>query len=181
MSLYSGCHINVIYVFVVCFLLHCLFISENEVHADSTPSNVKPIDKTTKSVSTTKLPPNHSEIIHVTEISKTKAESITNGVNATQNSETVTPGNSSTIRKRDPPKNISAGAVVRGFYVFVGLGAIVVMYIVVRTVRLRRKKTTVRKYGILASREDVEMTPLGADDDEEDMTLFDMSSHKSRP
>ena len=32
-------------------------------------------------------------------------------------------------------RNIGAGAVIRGFYVFVGLGAIVVMYIVVRTIR----------------------------------------------
>jgi hypothetical protein len=47
--------------------------------------------------------------------------------------------------------------------------------------RLRRRKSTVRKYGILASREDVEMTPLGAEDEEEDTTLFEMSSHRSRP
>jgi len=47
--------------------------------------------------------------------------------------------------------------------------------------RLRRKKTAVRKYGILASQEDVEMTPLGAEDEEEDATLFDMTSQKFRP
>jgi hypothetical protein len=39
----------------------------------------------------------------------------------------------------------------------------------------------VRKYGILASQEDVEMTPLGAEDEEEDATLFDMTSQKFRP
>ncbi|KAJ9575884.1 hypothetical protein L9F63_007250 [Diploptera punctata] len=76
-------------------------------------------------------------------------------------------------------RNIGTGAVIRGFYVFVGLGAIVVMYIVVRTIRLKRKKTTVRKYGVLTNREDVEMTPLGAEDEEEESTLFDMT--KSRP
>jgi hypothetical protein len=32
-------------------------------------------------------------------------------------------------------KSISTGAFIRAFYVFVGLGAIMVMYIVVRTVR----------------------------------------------
>jgi hypothetical protein len=46
---------------------------------------------------------------------------------------------------------------------------------------MRHKKSTVRKYGVLASREDVEMTPLGAEDEEDDTTLFEMSSHRSRP
>jgi hypothetical protein len=39
----------------------------------------------------------------------------------------------------------------------------------------------VRRYGILASRGDVEMTPLGLDDEEEDTTMFELSSHKSQP
>jgi hypothetical protein len=54
-------------------------------------------------------------------------------------------------------------------------------FYVVRAFRLRRKKTAVRKYGVLASREDVELTPLGAEDEDEDMALFDMSAVKSRP
>nr|CAD7592017.1 unnamed protein product [Timema genevievae] len=44
-------------------------------------------------------------------------------------------------------------------------------------IMLRRKKTTVRKYGILASREDMEMTPLGAEEDDDDTTLFDVNNH----
>jgi len=52
---------------------------------------------------------------------------------------------------------------------------------VVHAFRLRRKKTAVRKYGILASREDVELTPLGAEDEDEDTALFDMTAVKSRP
>jgi hypothetical protein len=47
--------------------------------------------------------------------------------------------------------------------------------------RLRRRKSIVRKYGILASRGDVEMTPLGLEDEDEDTTMFEMPSHKSRP
>lgn len=35
-----------------------------------------------------------------------------------------------------------------------------------------------RKYGILANNDDVvEMTPLGVDDEDEDMTLFEINSH----
>jgi hypothetical protein len=54
-------------------------------------------------------------------------------------------------------------------------------FCVVHAFRLRRKKTAVRKYGVLASREDVELTPLGAEDEDEDMALFDMNAVKSRP
>ncbi|XP_049963540.1 membrane protein FAM174A-like [Schistocerca serialis cubense] len=79
-----------------------------------------------------------------------------------------------------PQRNLNSGALLRGFSVFVGLSAIVVIYIVIRAISMRRKKTTVRKYGILTNREDVEMTPLGAEDDEEDTTLFDVSN-QTRP
>jgi hypothetical protein len=54
-------------------------------------------------------------------------------------------------------------------------------FCVVHAFRLRHKKTAVRKYGVLASREDVELTPLGAEDEDEDMALFDMTAVKSRP
>ena len=43
-------------------------------------------------------------------------------------------------------------------------------FFVVHAFRLRRKKTAVRKYGVLASQEDVELTPLGAEVEDEDMT-----------
>lgn len=79
-----------------------------------------------------------------------------------------------------PQRNLNSGALLRGFSVFVGLSAIVVIYIVIRAISMRRKKTTIRKYGILTNREDVEMTPLGAEDDEEDTTLFDVSN-QTRP
>lgn len=58
---------------------------------------------------------------------------------------------------------------------------IMLHFFVVGSFRLRRKKTSVRKYGVLASREDVELTPLGAEDEDEDMALFDMTAVKSRP
>ncbi|XP_046399016.1 membrane protein FAM174A-like [Ischnura elegans] len=79
--------------------------------------------------------------------------------------------------RRNSTDSMNFGALLRGFYVFLGLSVIVIMYFTVRAIRLGRKKTKVKKYGILASREDVEMTPLGVDDDEEDNTIFDISSH----
>ncbi|XP_071444235.1 membrane protein FAM174A [Hetaerina americana] len=78
---------------------------------------------------------------------------------------------------RSSVETLNFGALLRGFYVFLGLSVIVIMYFTVRAIRLGRKKTKVKKYGILASREDLEMTPLGVDDEEEDNTIFDLSSH----
>lgn len=43
--------------------------------------------------------------------------------------------------------------------------------------RLRRRRSKVRRYGILANREDVEMTPLGEEDEDEDATVFDINEH----
>jgi hypothetical protein len=54
-------------------------------------------------------------------------------------------------------------------------------FCVVHAFRLRRKKTVVRKYGVLASREDMELTPLGAEEEDEVIALFDMTAVKSRP
>jgi hypothetical protein len=55
--------------------------------------------------------------------------------NVTSISGVPRPLNSSQETVQPSRKNISTGAFVRAFYVFVGLCAIVVMYIVVRTVR----------------------------------------------
>jgi hypothetical protein len=162
-------------------MIQCLIISENKVHgvgdiiatlkpgqpaeAAANPTSLKTALSNDGSADASK---NHNTGI-VTET--TEMPQTGDNISSDTFHETVQP-----VRK-----NISTGAFIRAFYVFVGLGAIIVMYIVVRTVRLRRKKTAVRKYGILASREDVELTPLGAEDEDEDTALFDMTAVKSRP
>ncbi|KAG8326988.1 hypothetical protein J6590_029743 [Homalodisca vitripennis] len=45
----------------------------------------------------------------------------------------------------------------------------------VEAITLRRRNYKVRRYGVIASREDVEMTPLENEDDDEDSTVFDIS------
>ncbi|PBC33567.1 hypothetical protein APICC_00902 [Apis cerana cerana] len=87
--------------------------------------------------------------------------------------------------------SLNAGALKRGFYVFVGLSVLVLAYIVFRSFRyltvlkltihvLKLNKTRaqmVRKYGVLAHRQDVEMRPLPLDEeDDEDTTVFDASN-----
>ena len=73
---------------------------------------------------------------------------------------------------------LTAGALKRGLYVFIGLSVIVMAYIVFRSFRLSKTRAQmVRKYGVLAHRQDVEMRPLPLDEeDDEDTTVFDASN-----
>ncbi|EZA56936.1 uncharacterized protein LOC105277901 isoform X2 [Ooceraea biroi] len=72
----------------------------------------------------------------------------------------------------------NTGALIRGFLVFVGLSILVMAYIVFRSFRLSKTRAQlVRKYGILAHRQDVEMRPLPLEEeDDEDTTVFDASN-----
>ncbi|GIY96680.1 uncharacterized protein CEXT_119271 [Caerostris extrusa] len=72
---------------------------------------------------------------------------------------------------------IKSGALQRTGFVALGFMSIIVIFFVVRGVRLRHKKSKSRKYGIITST-DMEMEPLDKDDDdEEETTLFD-AQHK---
>lgn len=97
--------------------------------------------------------------------------------NSTSNKTTSNASNTSDsegVMKYIKDKN---GAVMRAFVVVVGVTAMVVIYFVVRAVRLRRKRSKSRKYGIIAKSGDVEMTPLDQDDDDEEMTVFEAPNH----
>ncbi|KOC63169.1 hypothetical protein WH47_02678 [Habropoda laboriosa] len=74
--------------------------------------------------------------------------------------------------------SLNAGALKRGFFVFVGLSVFVMGYFVFRSFSLNKTRTQmVRKYGVLAHRQDVEMRPLPLDEeDDEDTTVFDASN-----
>lgn len=71
--------------------------------------------------------------------------------------------------------SLNSGALLRGFYVFVGLTTLALAYMVFRSFRLNKSRTQmVRKYGVLAHKQDMEMRPLPLDeDDEDDTTVFD--------
>jgi hypothetical protein len=142
MCVQSVCYTNVIgllhkceWILILCLIIQCLIISENKVHgvantiatlqrnrhpeAPANPTSPNAAPSNERSVD---APKSHN----------------TGNVNATtempQRSGSIS---SSTIQESVQPvrKSISTGAFIRAFYVFVGLGAIIVMYIVVRTVR----------------------------------------------
>ncbi|CAL1535590.1 unnamed protein product [Lymnaea stagnalis] len=89
---------------------------------------------------------------------------------------------------KDFPKSIlsqmkeNKEMLLRTLYVTLGVTGIVVVYFIIRAVRLRRKRTKSRKYGIITQqgdRGDMEMEPLGdGDDDEEDYTVFEVNGRK---
>ncbi|XP_014117387.1 PREDICTED: membrane protein FAM174A [Pseudopodoces humilis] len=67
----------------------------------------------------------------------------------------------------------------RALSVLVLASAALIVYFVIRTVRLRRQNRKTRRYGVLDTNiENMELTPLEQDDDDDD-TLFD-ASHPRR-
>ncbi|XP_049625053.1 membrane protein FAM174A [Suncus etruscus] len=68
----------------------------------------------------------------------------------------------------------------RALTVLMVVSGAVLVYFVVRTVRMRRRNRKTRRYGVLDTNiENMELTPLEQDDDEEDNTLFD-ANHPRR-
>ncbi|NXK41192.1 F174A protein, partial [Piprites chloris] len=68
----------------------------------------------------------------------------------------------------------------RALSVLVLASAALIVYFVIRTVRLRRRNRKTRRYGVLDTNiENMELTPLEQDDDDDDTTLFD-ASHPRR-
>uniref|UniRef100_A0A1B6KF46 Uncharacterized protein n=1 Tax=Graphocephala atropunctata TaxID=36148 RepID=A0A1B6KF46_9HEMI len=70
---------------------------------------------------------------------------------------------------------LNPNAITTGFYILAGLSSLIIVYFIFKAIRLRRRNYKVRRYGVIASREDVEMTPLENEDDDEDSTVFDIS------
>ncbi|XP_063988991.1 uncharacterized protein LOC135168578 [Diachasmimorpha longicaudata] len=73
--------------------------------------------------------------------------------------------------------SLNPGALKRAFYVFAGLSIIVLAYLMIRSFGFKKNPAQmVRKYGVLAHKQDIEMRPLPLDeDDEDDTTVFDIS------
>ncbi|NXE28399.1 F174A protein, partial [Ardeotis kori] len=68
----------------------------------------------------------------------------------------------------------------RALSVLVLASAALIVYFVIRTVRLRRRNRKTRRYGVLDTNiENMELTPLEQDDDDDDTTLFE-ANHPRR-
>jgi hypothetical protein len=115
-------------------MMQCLIVSENRVHGiDNT---ITTVERNQHEASANPPPPN----VALTNDRIAGVPKNHNTGNVTATTEMLQhSGNtsSSTITETVQPvrKSISTGAFIRAFYVFVGLGAVIVMYIAVRTVR----------------------------------------------
>jgi hypothetical protein len=113
-------------------MIQCLIISENKVHG------VGDIATTIKHTKRGEVLDNHTtpnESLSHDRSAVEPAKNNSGNMNATTEHrfDDTSP---STIQAVQPARKIiSTGAFIRAFYVFVGLGAIIVMYIVVRSVR----------------------------------------------
>jgi hypothetical protein len=133
---------------VLCFVVQCLIISEYEVHGKHNSAEEKTEVRKHDTAAQKKQPEaaasqNTSNNSNVSKnqsaglpIDRAKTTGNVTSIN-TGVPKLVDNSSSSTYQETVQPsrKIISTGAFVRAFYVFVGVCAIVVMYIVVRTVR----------------------------------------------
>ncbi|NWH74623.1 F174A protein, partial [Piaya cayana] len=87
---------------------------------------------------------------------------------------------SSHLAEMSAPPEQGQPMTQRALSVLVLASAALIVYFVIRTVRLRRRNSKTRRYGVLDTNiENMELTPLEQDDYDEDTTLFD-ASHPQR-
>ncbi|XP_077673373.1 membrane protein FAM174A [Eretmochelys imbricata] len=89
-------------------------------------------------------------------------------------------GSSSSSLAVSAPPERNQPMTQRALAVLVVASAALIVYFVIRTVRLRKRNKKTRRYGVLDTNiENMELTPLEQDDDDDDTTLFD-ANHPRR-
>ncbi|XP_050769311.1 membrane protein FAM174A [Gymnogyps californianus] len=92
----------------------------------------------------------------------------------------ATRSSSSRLAEVSAPPEQGQPMTQRALSVLVLASAALIVYFVIRTVRLRRRNRKTRRYGVLDTNiENMELTPLEQDDDDDDTTLFD-ANHPRR-
>ncbi|CAN8220581.1 unnamed protein product [Coccothraustes coccothraustes] len=97
------------------------------------------------------------------------------------NSNSSSSSSSSRLAEVSAPPEQGQPMTQRALSVLVLASAALIVYFVIRTVRLRRQNRKTRRYGVLDTNiENMELTPLEQDDDDDDdTTLFDASHPRS--
>ncbi|KAI1239738.1 membrane protein FAM174, partial [Lamprotornis superbus] len=100
---------------------------------------------------------------------------------ATRNSSSSSSSSSSRLAEVSAQPEQGQPMTQRALSVLVLASAALIVYFVIRTVRLRRQSRKTRRYGVLDTNiENMELTPLEQDDDDDDdTTLFDASHTRS--
>lgn len=74
---------------------------------------------------------------------------------------------------------VTDGMLQRSLYVAIGISTLVALYLIVRTIKTRRRRKA-KKYGVIHGAASSELQPLDRDveEEEEDLTLFDVKDAK---
>ncbi|XP_065512747.1 membrane protein FAM174A isoform X2 [Caloenas nicobarica] len=92
----------------------------------------------------------------------------------------ATRSSSSRLAEVSAPPEQGQPMTQRALSVLVLASAALIVYFVIRTVRLRRRNRKTRRYGVLDTNiENMELTPLEQDDEDDDTTLF-VANHPRR-
>ncbi|XP_071658768.1 membrane protein FAM174A isoform X2 [Patagioenas fasciata] len=93
----------------------------------------------------------------------------------------ATRSSSSRLAEVSAPPEQGQPMTQRALSVLVLASAALVVYFVIRTVRLRRRNRKTRRYGVLDTNiENMELTPLEQDDEDDDTTLFVANHPRSK-
>jgi len=156
--------------------------SEAASPATTTEGNVEDKKTTTIKIDT-KTPPKPEEVLSTATAGNTNASITDTPVICKNGTDSCIDEPLGPIGSIGRALQENSGMLFRAMYVLLGVTGIVVIYFMVRAVRLRRKRANPRKYGILAQSDRVggglEMEPLGDGyNDEDDYTVFELNGQK---
>ncbi|KAL9989076.1 hypothetical protein ACROYT_G003584 [Oculina patagonica] len=122
-----------------------------------------------------------------TKVSSTATQAVTTSANGSLTSTTPTTSTTTSSNrngtysdnertKQNPNQN---GMLERSLYVAIGISALVAIYFIVRWMKTKGRRKA-KKYGVIHGTGELELQPLDKhmDEDEEDMTLFDVKDAK---
>ncbi|XP_057331189.1 uncharacterized protein LOC130671361 [Microplitis mediator] len=166
----------IVYIFLTINLSRCDVANPNAGNATQAPANQRLDNKNNVTLNDGNLNKNNS---HISPQSETKHIDKLIKSSTLKDKSTLATGNQTHdvgLPSGHGP-SLDSGAMMRAFYVFLGLSVIGVAYLVFRSTRLRKGPAQmVRKYGILANKQDIEMRPLPLDEeDDDDNVVFDAS------
>ncbi|XP_008546918.1 uncharacterized protein LOC103570823 [Microplitis demolitor] len=166
----------VVYIFLTINLSRCDVANPSAGNATQAPADQRLDNKNNLTLTNGNLNKNNS---HISSQSETKhIDKLINSSTLKDKSTLVTANQTNDVGlPSGHVPTLDSGAMMRAFYVFLGLSVIGVAYLVFRSTRLRKSPAQmVRKYGILANKQDIEMRPLPLDEeDDDDNVVFDAS------
>ncbi|GAB1606144.1 hypothetical protein Ahia01_000896800 [Argonauta hians] len=153
-------------IWSVFLVLSAILITEGSIYVNGSEPSKKTLQptKSLKAPFSTVTPPTST-----TCLPSSNSSSCING--------TVTNSYTSSYRHIVDEIQKNKGMLLRTLYVLIAITSIVVIYFIIKSLRLRRRRSKSKKYGIITTpASDLEMAPLDqGDDDDEDMTVFELN------